>query len=378
MSITFTICDVEPRTEWIASSNFESMLSSKQGPYRQNRIYWGTEQRQKQFAVKAKSKSTMRAPSTPSEWEEAMLNPPEPHSFLGAVHRCFQEHRPLSISPDHIWMMIVQGFGIHMQMNAEALRSHFVQHKDKVELLIHRDDFAGMQVYPWPEVFEAFSAQMESHIGKKTSLFVPNFSTTKEVERAAFQIALMDATQSYFDYTLLTLCGIPSITLEGTPEDWLQLRMQTEYLLEFEVNHWIPHLLPILDEFLDASEGQVNEPFWQSLYKYEMHSGGDRVTGWIKTFFPYLEQQTYDKNQQPAGKEYISNNLISWKEEYVGGYGPTTMSSFPSGISTAPFKWILPTQTRSAVFSAGFYGYTQCPDTFSLRPSIDYLVYQSE
>jgi hypothetical protein len=41
-------------------------------------------------------------------------------------------------------------------------------------------------------------------------------------------------------------------------------------------------------QFVAASQGDVDRPFWQSLYKYRDESGGPIITGWISTLFPYL------------------------------------------------------------------------------------------
>jgi hypothetical protein len=44
------------------------------------------------------------------------------HPLLEAVHVAFSQHRPLSLSPDAIWLVIAQGFGHHVAENAEILR----------------------------------------------------------------------------------------------------------------------------------------------------------------------------------------------------------------------------------------------------------------
>ena len=48
-----------------------------------------------------------------------------------------------------------------------------------------------------------------------------NFSTTTEMERIASQITLMHSVQSFVEFfSFAGICGIPEVTLEGTPEDW--------------------------------------------------------------------------------------------------------------------------------------------------------------
>ncbi len=74
---------------------------------------------------------------------------------------------------------------------------------------------------PWSEVLDDFSSQIRRHVGDKThDLLTLTFSTTGPVERAAAQIVLMNCFKDYFVPFMTILCGIPSITLEGTVDDW--------------------------------------------------------------------------------------------------------------------------------------------------------------
>ena len=122
-------------------------------------------------------------------------------------------------------------------------------------------------------------------------LFLPSFSTTGPVERAAAEVVLLDAMQSYFDYQFRTMCGIPAITLEGTQEDWKALAERVQGFKEFGLGSWLKVLAPILRQFVRASQGNVDPTFWRSIYKFNSQSGGPVITGWITAFFPYLKDQ---------------------------------------------------------------------------------------
>ena len=63
------------------------------------------------------------------------------------------------------------------------------------------------------------------------------------------RIVLLDAMQSYFEYVVHTLCGIPTITLEGTQEDWKDLAARVQGFREFGLELWLDVLSPILDQF---------------------------------------------------------------------------------------------------------------------------------
>jgi hypothetical protein len=156
---------------------------------------------------------------------------------------------------------------------------------------VRRDDFIkGSPDNPWPDVFDNFAMQIRQHVGGKTcDLLLPTFSTTGPIERAAAQAALLDSMQSYFEYEFNTLCGIPRILLQGTAADWQLLADRTRDLGRFGLKWWTASLSPVLEEFVAASRGNANPPFWRSIYKMDHGSGGPYVSGWITAFFPHFK-----------------------------------------------------------------------------------------
>ena len=132
------------------------------------------------------------------------------HPFVAAVHAAFSDHRPLVLSPDMLWLLIVQGLSRHVNTNSDELRRRFVQHDGKQKLIVRRDDFVkGSPENPWSDVFGEFSVQIKEHIGDENHAnIVASFSTTGAVEKAAYEIVLTDSLKSYFQYELRTRCGI--------------------------------------------------------------------------------------------------------------------------------------------------------------------------
>jgi hypothetical protein len=304
------------------------------------------------------------------------------HPVIAAVHLAFNEHRPLVLSPDILWLLVAQGFANHINANAEELRSKFVKHSGKATIAVRRDDFIkGSPENPWPDVFGEFSSCIREHVGATThDQLLPNFSTTGPAERAAAEVVLLDAMQSFFSYECHTMCGIPQITLEGTADDWEVLAERTRGLGQFGLGWWTEALAPILDEFVAASRGQVNARFWGSIYKLDGGSGGPYTTGWITAFFPYLKnwQTGRASHQNPwlakGGKE-LQKLLYppAASDPYRFGHGPTT-DRFPSGLARAPFLWNYFDVPFEMEFLGGFVGVRQEADTLRLRPEIGWAV----
>ena len=196
----------------------------------------------------------------------------------------------LCLSPDIIWLVICQGVANHINANADELRRRLVRHEGKIPISIRRDDFVkGSPENPWAEAIKELTKKVAEQIGSEFALFEPAFTTTGPVERAAAGVVLLDAMQSYFTYDVQTLCGIPTVSLEGIPEDWQAVADRAEQFGSLGLEWWLKPLRGILKQFVAASQGDADREFWRSLYKYHNQSGGPVITGWISAVFPYLK-----------------------------------------------------------------------------------------
>jgi len=290
------------------------------------------------------------------------------HPLIEAVHTAFAGHYPLVLSPDDVWLCLAQGFAMHVEANAEALRSRFVRHEGKLVLKIRRDGFVkGSSDNDWQGCFAEWSDAIAAHIGKKRDLVVASFSTTGPIERAASELVLMSAMKSYFNFLLVTRCGIPTITLLGTVEDWRSIRRRAEVLAEFDLADWVAVLLPVLDQFVAAAAGSADREFWRSIYKQHHASGGPYVTGWINVLFPYLDGGAPERIRR---NEYANRWLQDMDEEFCGA----TVGAFPRGLSHVPLTWDYQETLIPMRLSGGFVGISQDPQTRAVRPAIGWAV----
>ena len=313
-------------------------------------------------------------PESCSQFPESLFpvsNASTLNSLILAVHTAYDSHYPLTLSPDIIWQCVAQGFAIHVNKNAEKLRHMFVAHEGKKKLNVRMDEFAkGSPDNDWEQALGAFSDEIQKNVGDEIHcLLTPDFSTTGPVEKAASQIVLMNTFKEYFDYELHTACGIPSITLEGTVEDWKKLREKIRYLSRYDFKWWTDAVKPILDEFVKASSGAVKKKFWQKLYKISHGSGGPYITGWILTLFPYVGSSS--ENMKP------NRYLHSWGKPLHDSYGITT-HDFPSGTVSTPFTWQCLAEEFDMYFYAGFLGVGQDKKTLALKPVIGWAVVDKE
>jgi hypothetical protein len=342
---------------------------------------WLTQCKQQLAVIEASEATATRSIEACSRYHGRLVADVLAHPVIVALHRGFMQHRPLCLSPDMIWLLICQGVAHHVNAHAENLRSRIVRHQGKVRINVRRDDFIkGSPENPWGEVIDEFSAHVREHIGSAHDLFVPRFSTTGPTERIAAEIVLLDAMQSYFEYVLQTLCGIPTITLEGAAEDWQALADRAQAFAKFDLEWWLTPLQPILQEFVATARGEVRRAFWESVYKFGSFSGGAAITGWIAAFFPYFKDQQGNPTEKnpwlaEAGTKLKLLLAGEWDQERFDLGGPSP-GAFPSGLARAPFIWKYLEQEFDMEFLGGFVGVAQDPATLALRPEIGWAIRQ--
>lgn len=288
--------------------------------------------------------------------------------FFSMVCLAYAHHRPIILTPDAMWILICHGFSQYVNHEPDKFRDYLVSHQGKETLLIQTSPETTSE-----QKVEKFA----SLIGKETKgdlaeVMTCNFSTTGMVERMVSQIVMMDAVKPYFDYLeFLIGCGIPSVTLEGTPDDWKLLREKTRRLGEFGVSEWTDRLDPILEQFVAASQGMPDPDFWwnmaikgrpRNFHLLEVGGGclspaGEptKFDGWFLEFIPFdanwsrPQKIAYDHNLIPL---MTSVPIIQYVDDGAGNC---------LGINALELR-------------AGIVGLSQDNETMALRPEIGWLV----
>ena len=211
--------------------------------------------------------------------------------LVDVATRAYNKHHDLVWRPDDVWQAILTQFSLYVTQNSEKLRDRFVDFKGKRQLVINAlgtlftVDFGKL-------ARKMVDEQIVKNI-KDPSIadwLIPKFSTTTENDRIVASISIMATLQSYFEYKFCLMCGLPSITLLGTIDDWKLLRSKVDRLLEFDtkdglMKKWLELLTVVLDEFVETKSGVDNMEFWDRICHYEGGgSGPTYLSGWITTF----------------------------------------------------------------------------------------------
>ena len=225
------------------------------------------------------------------------------HPLIDAVHAAFSRHRPLTLSPDAVWLVIAQGFSHHIAENAETYRGRLVRHQGSRQLTASLEEWS---VPGFARAISQFSTQIRDASDPVLhETLLCDFSTTTPDIRTASEVVLMDCYASYFEYMMMCVCGIPKITLQGQPADWQRIRERLQVLETFDLGWWVKRLRPIVDEFILTAQGQPNQEFWQAIYKPKQAYGATSVTGWIADLFPYL-------GEAPTRRR---NHVFAWERQ---------------------------------------------------------------
>jgi hypothetical protein len=376
----FEVSNVKTATEPLPEVSYKEAVEALLTAYMPLADHGNYFKKRPGFPYNAPEHSTSQTVEACSRYHGRLLKRVWYHPLMAAAGCAFSAHRPLCLSPDMIWLTIIQGVANHINAHAEELRSRFVSHQGKTSLHVRRDDFIkGSPENPWSDVFHEFSEQIRDHVEAGIDLFVPNFSTTGPVERAAAEVVLLDAMQRYFKYSGSSLCGIPTIALEGTPEDWKGLAERAQGFRELGLEWWFDVLSPILDQFARAAQGDVDTTLWRSLYKYRSWSGGPKITGWITAFFPYCMDMSTGRTSVPSSVLFDGDQERQEIVFYLREHPPEMMpgwsiTALPCGLSKAPFRWDYHNRAYDMEFFGGFVGVAQDQETLTLRPEIGWAV----
>lgn len=348
-SRTYKLCDVEPATQPLPVQNYREVVAQV--------VTSGADgndmtTRQKQLEDCADRNYDLVLAET--------------HPFAYAVQKAYAEHRPLAIAPDMIWLMILQGFAQHVDANSDELRDLFVDFSGKKMLNVKRNNFVkGSPDNDWESVFPEFGEQINTYTKDGLDRLInQSFTTSTTVEQSAFQITVMDAMSAYFQYSLTVMCGIPEITIEGTPEDWGMIEQQLPKLAGYDLGWWTDVLTPLVQEFKKAADGAFNPTFWAKIYDYRQEeidlvcakTTDTYLTGWLLDFFPYI-----DGERNP----YLGEKRTESKVE---------LSDLTSGLAKADLLYDDNGRYYHMELMSGFVGIRQDPETRCLRPEISWAV----
>lgn len=279
----------------------------------------------------------------------------------------FAEHLNYCLTPDTIWFTIMQGFATHISENPEKYKSKFVNHQGKDTIKIHRDEFILGEKNDWNGVIEEFKTKIISKVkDENIEKLVAPYSTTTPIAQLCVDIALMDSMKQYFDYRVMTKCGIPNIIIEGTKQDWQDIIDRIELLKDYDLDKWVEAMVPVLSNVRDSIDGKSDENFWNSMFSYRGGSGGDSISGWLGVFIPYI----FSYNKKLEQREEFT--YCHYKTEALI-YDQINFGELPTGICQTDFIWEYYGKEISMKLLGGLVG-ASIDNDLILKPEFGYMI----
>jgi hypothetical protein len=219
---------------------------------------------------------------------------PFENGFVDGIMRAFQQDLHLILRPDDVWLAALVQFNFYVNGHAEELRSTFVAHDGKKQLVVDATPI------PLSDVDMGWFAQTMTGMMQQFIIeddvrdwLVPNFSTTTYEDKSVASLVMMATMKAYFEYTMMCGCGFPSVTLEGEQEDWENLRERVKRFANYgeEPAEWAVYLEKIVDymvqSFVRPDDPDIKD-FWMRVCHEAGGEGSGRgllsLSGWLTAF----------------------------------------------------------------------------------------------
>ncbi|CAF1038522.1 unnamed protein product [Rotaria sordida] len=312
------------------------------------------------------------------------------NAFVGAIYEAYCNHYPLELSVEDIWVAIAQGIGIHLNQNAEKYRHLMVSHEGQKELILGVDSLRipdsdrpiyGNKSVPaidWSRAVRLMCGLIRNDMKTDmTTLLTTPFSSTTPVEQAVFDCTLMDTVKAYYKYRCCLECGIPEVTLRGSPDDFQQVidRINQFRTIFTDFHWWLDSLLPHLKQLKASAEGKPDIDWWQKICHEEGGgSGPSYLAGWLADFIPYIcdGKDHYKKVQRD---QHHSSQGSMTRIEFAdfnesGSMTRIEFADFNESVTRTDFILDDNGHETKMKFIAGFLGIGQNPTTGALRPCL--------
>lgn len=225
--------DLDPKEPWVMPSNERGEFFAKdESEY----VSWDNSSRYPRASC----------PKLVSVHED--LDGPIIHnSYLNYLNVAWGSHLGIVLSPDVVWYTLVSELAQVVKADPEAYRSHFTPYQGKTEILVNA---TPQGVIDMSALMDALRALVP---GGLTELFLPEFSTNDRRAKLALSAAFADVASPYYSYAMI-ICGIPSVRMTGTQEDWQKLCWNWDRLSGFvfpSLRTWTYRVSKLLDRLAD-------------------------------------------------------------------------------------------------------------------------------
>ena len=282
--------------------------------------------------------------------------------LLYGFYEAHSIHYPIRLKPDDIWLLIIQAFSNHININSEEMRKLFVNFSGKKTIKVDFLDVRDVRLLT-KEKYEDFIKQInlkiKNFLGNEIiDILTPNFTTTDKNSSIICKISVMNVFKKYFEYKMgisASICGIPYIILEGDTSDYKEILEKVKFLKQYDFDWYVDRIIPHLKKMIEAKEGKIDVYYFKNFIQdskitesyptnlciknspihYEKF---DSIQGWILDFFGYF-------GKERKYKRVVDRNIKK-----------KDLQSLASQMLVVPFEIENKKETHEMKFEVGFFG----------------------
>lgn len=305
--------------------------------------------------------------------------------FIGYLYYCWAKEIGVELRPDMLYYRLISEIAHNLLKRPDEYRRIFTDSDEKKEIMI--ETTSEYELDP-----ETLVAALKKLVPNKEFLdLIVNTKFTSEPEGAqlARNIVFCQMGIPYYSY-MTCLCGIPSVKVEGTFDEWMLLYNNINRLIALlkGINHmtdFIKQYNNIIGNIIYFSFGnKVNDvklmysngvDFYKDMFNNDENprcgSGHvpDVIHGWILKL--YMETYKLDKKEIVKTYEYNNGKMT---EKEIETYPDISLDIIDSDITYVPYKNM---ETNRMFYKAiGLVYSNYDKDNNRLSPQYGYVIHE--
>ena len=189
-------------------------------------------------------------------------------------------------------------------------------------------------------------------------------------------------------------CGFPYIKLQGTLQDYKQLKMKVEGLKGYLIDDWINKMLFNLNKIIETKQGKIDKKFWDNMITNKKREYFEKVLlpsseshyvtekreeiqifGWIFDFFPHKILRKEGCGHKQIGGRHYSVNSCNLLLNDIKIYHNSDFEELPDEMLDIETKYRNRNgKTAELGIKTGFLGYSLNKNN-EIQPEIGWYFY---
>lgn len=208
--------------------------------------------------------------------------------FMEYLDLAYNKHKGAVISPEIIWLVILNEIATIVAERPETFRHLFTNSDEKEEILVESDS----KVLPIYKIIEQLKLLCPSDI----EMYFPDLEIQIAGYNFASHAAFADIVSPFYSYSMF-MCGIPKVAFLGNDEDWYNI-LASLYKIECAMNDnmvstYFARVRIVIQHFLNKDVEVLKKMFFVEM----CGSGGQvEVFGWIRDLYYLVPPLKYTFN----------------------------------------------------------------------------------